>query len=51
MRIDLLKQAVNLNNGIYLEEDIKRKLIEPNFVSALQVILKSILKLQIWKPI
>ena len=50
MRIDLLKQVVNLNNGIYLEEDI-RDGYKTNFVLALPVILKNILKRLIWKPI
>ena len=46
--MDLLKQVVNLNHGIYLEEDIREWSSRPIFVLVLQAILKNILKHRIW---
>jgi methylenetetrahydrofolate reductase (NADPH) len=44
---DLLKQVVNLNSGLYLEQDLKDT-SKTNFVLVWPVTLKSILKHLIW---
>ena len=49
--LDLLKQVSNLNNGIYLEEDIRDGFRTQISVLVLPVILKNILKHPTWKPI
>jgi hypothetical protein len=48
--IDLLKQVMNLNHGIYLEEELKGT-SSTKFVPVLQDILKNILRHRICKPI
>lgn len=48
--IDLLKQVDQLNNGIYLEEDI-RDGFRTNFVWEWRAILKNISRHPTWRPI